>query len=1533
MSRKRQPFKIITKISTKIIRRFLETTKRQIIWLLRTVFGTQKQQKASTAGFVLPTVAMVSVVVVLLTTAIMLRSFDKAKNASNVRINESVLDAATPGIDRGRAKINKLLQDKSLPRATPTDDALYLAITDKINEYTFGDETALQLEFDIDKDGTFKESTVNNPIPLYEEERVKTAWRFPVDTDNNGKFDSYTLYGILFRTPDVTSDGKYARSRNPLEARTLPMAKGSLDNKCGGVTSASLVGNTGWIRQDNKLKKAFFVYTATVPITNPPDSNYEPYKGGTGFAALEYQQDRIQIPPNNNAVVYEDDIELTPGPDFNLNGAVFTNSNFLTSSVNSGKIRFYQVSSKSSCYYQAENAKIIVGGNTALGAFISGSHTGSATVDLYKGKDNAIATSSFIRSVSSNNSPRDIAYNNLAYANRIKSLVNAQIATDTTGSSDPQDVKDGIEKKKKDLGLTSFTTEEFDKYRSQQLAIYFQGRTRRVPYTEVAFGATDTPPTPLLQTTDSDPNSLRPNDKWMYPTDPTDGKTGTNYTKITLNISGTSLEPKATEPKELKKNSGNEGAVGDRVIVGNNLPEKWWDKTKKKFVSSGIEDTQEIGGIKWDLPSGTKEVRARKSLVTTLADVGSTDRDGDWELDAAKVPQNITEPVGGLRVITGAGIYLNSGGTPASFDNSITEIWPDSYPVPQSPFTVPPKTTDPNLSWMSTYDATTKTIRPYSSYNLDIAYKWREIPADDPATTLVDESHVPFLQMRATAVYHYKSSGYKAQTPKAIACVSSFYVPTNSTTAKNQSTLPYNQVTNGLSNNGIVYPAPTKSLADYQNVLEYQATLKYPNGRLIDDGLLGIAIGKKAENRTISEQSAIDAQICALQIRYDSTFKPVTTNPVIDHGAIREITFLDSREVQQNSISGTSQTYDMPVKDRQPLEIRATVLDIDLLRKKSISGTSPVEYLLPNSGIIYATRDGALPDMSADTLAGKSSPTEANKSISPVDYRLDPTRRPGGIMLVNGEELGRTSTPVYREVEKGLILATNLPVYIKGDFNKHDQEEFTQALKDDWSNFYDRTTLNDNFACRKGDPRLPKCTTGDKWRPASVLADAVTLLSGNFREGFRDEGDYDWNNSLDSSLLPGFSAFNFFGANGTWADNSSGYPKDFDTKPEYQGSSYVNNFVTPLVRMIPARAYAFEICTSEKADECFCSETDTEAQCAVKTRRWVMTNVPYNAYKDNGQNSWRDGGINSAINSLETGFVGNLPEKGKNNKKKWGDLPFSRLAMKRDVTTTKLVTPLTFYGKGTSNKLEEFPLGGSKVAEQVSPKVLMPWLLPNASNVLEPVLQIKQPLATDTNPNNTSFVGWGNPNSWLQEPLADTTFNLIFAVGDSPARANGNNSEDNGGLHNFVRFTEHWSPNSGQKSVKISGAFMQVKKSAYATAPFATALSSSDDTRYSINLTAAAGTNGTATGYQPPNRRWGYDVALLSQSPDRFAGKLVLTPPDLPDEYFREVGRDDKWVSTLLCAKTNPKTNSKTKDDSPVYAINDASQRPDTCKS
>ncbi|MDB9318868.1 hormogonium polysaccharide biosynthesis protein HpsA [Nodularia spumigena] len=1483
MSRKRRLVKTIKKNFPQFSRNFISAIKKKLVWLLRTLFLTKKRTTSANAGFVLPTVAMVSVVVVVLTTAILFRSFDRAQNASNVRVNSSVLSAATPAIDRGRAKLNKLFQDTTLPRSTPTDDELYDALTkdNKLNEYTFGDETPIRLTDPGDSNNT-----------------LDTAWRFPVDSDNNGKFDSYTLYGIYFKTPPVNSNNKYERARNTLEARTSPMQKGT-DASCD---AGALIGDTGWIKQNNEFKKSFFVYTSTVPITDIPSTNaanYEKYTGNKSFAGVEYQQDRVQGQPNNHAIVYEDDLELNPSSNFNkLNGGIFTNSNILDTDVNGGQIKLYQVSTKDSCFYEARNAKITVGGNLALGGFTSASHdtTNVPQIDLFQGNTTNPNTTSLQKSV--NSSPSQTAYNNLAYENRIQLLVNAQMGNGV--ASDPSEVTEGIAQRKVDLGLPTGYTGDDAKLRREQLEFYFKRRTRRVPYAEVALNGTDTPPSPLLE---GSGDTLRPNGKWIYPTVPTDGKTGAGYTTLALNINGASLQPQATEPKELKKQGGKEALLGDRILAGNNLPELWWDEDKERFVGSGVDATQNISGVTWNLPNGTNETRTRRATAKTFADnIAFTDRDGQWEVDAANE--------GGLRVVTGAGIYLNATGTPSSFVQTTDKIiWPDTKPVPgTAPGTAPAD----------------KTINPYSLYAYidgtekysNIQYTWAEPTSDD----------VPRLRMRATAVYNAQGS--------PIACVSSYYVPTNSTTAQNINTFAGKTIPGGvsttvtingkvyapLSNNGIAYGPPTGTVSTYNTVLTYQSQLRYPDpndptqpGRLIDDGLLARALAKtNANNRTLSEKSAIDAQICALQI-LDGSLSP--TNAVIPHGAIREIAFLDPREVKQNSVSGTAQTYNMPIEDRQPLEIRATVINVEQLRPT-----------IPNSGLIYATRDDALPDDSAGTNKSVI-PYQLDPSRSPVDYILDPTRRPNGIMLEDGQKVYRTLD--YEEGEKGLILATNLPAYVKGNFNLHEDqngnklEEFDTTLAADWGNFYSRTGVNENFACRNGDPTKPTCTS-DEWRPATVLADAVTLLSAGFQPGFRDQGDYDWSQNpipAATTLPPGFSRYNNYVTEANWPDDQTGRPKGIVKDAngniiENDFSSYLNNFVTPIVLRAKPGGYLTEACVVPTTNP----PTDQDTYCSDPDNWRIQTG---NSCNDVGQKNSNPQYLHDSIIGGPSGITGNIvgdkwktgfifeddqdvivKDNGNGNCFD-GSNVVRRLAFLRNSDGT-LVQPLQAFasavkGNASVGEIQVFPFGsdvsidGSDLQDLPGGlDVSMPWLkLPASGDIsqLEPVLQLRQPFARPSDPNNTEIVESGKNGNWLQPANADTTFNIIVAAGDSPASP----TEDNGGLQNLVRFMESWQPdaNPNLKAI-VNGAFMQVKKSAYATSPYNGAPAGA----YAIDIDSST----NSSGFLPPARDWRYDVGLLSQEPDLFAQNLALTPPDVPDEYFREVGRNDPWVKTLLCA-------------------------------
>jgi hypothetical protein len=81
--------------------------------------------------------------------------------------------------------------------------------------------------------------------------------------------------------------------------------------------------------------------------------------------------------------------------------------------------------------------------------------------------------------------------------------------------------------------------------------------------------------------------------------------------------------------------------------------------------------------------------RTRTSQITQLADVGATDRgnglgektaadlrDGFWEASAAQIPKTAVDGIGGLRVITSAGVYdrTNSFLPPPKWTNPATGV-------------------------------------------------------------------------------------------------------------------------------------------------------------------------------------------------------------------------------------------------------------------------------------------------------------------------------------------------------------------------------------------------------------------------------------------------------------------------------------------------------------------------------------------------------------------------------------------------------------------------------------------------------------------------------------------------------------------------------------------------------------------------------------------------------------------------------------------------------------------------------------------
>ncbi|NEQ22781.1 MAG: hypothetical protein F6K28_27095, partial [Microcoleus sp. SIO2G3] len=723
----------------------------------------------------------------------------------------------------------------------------------------------------------------------------------------------------------------------------------------------------------------------------------------------------------------------------------------------------------------------------------------------------------------------------------------------------------------------------------------------------------------------------------------------------------------------------------------------------------------------------------------------------------------------------------------------------------------------------------------------------------------------------------------------------------------------------------------------------------------------------------------------------------------LPHGTIKEVAFLDPRQVKSidngftpldstdpaSGFKSLTGNYDLAIEQRQPLEVRATEIDLDELRQSTAPDN---EYMLPNSGIIYATRDDALPDASDATLQDGS---DSNARISATDFKLDPTRRVSAIRLINGKELFRTTN--YREVEKGLILASNLPVYIKadadGEFNPHKNaagpvSEFSDPAG---TPFYDRATLDDNFACRSGDPRLPTgaCGDPDTWRQATVISDAVTLLSRGFTDGYRSDGDYELrNNQIDNIANP--DTTNDLGgevpdvltakeirdqrlANGFW-DNNFVTSRNFTdqdyaqaTPPAPDGnSSYFNNFVTPIQRRVEFPEFLMETCMKRVVSDCTPEDWVINAS-GQKARQFL--GAPYPGTIEAGTTAEAASGglidpitgsspyprrvafLRTTVYKLELsggrpivlgihsgGRIACYTYAGNKTITRPGRSPIQcrpyqagyrpRLASNNNAlwfaTTTTRNNPANPSGinYGYNNPL-------AYMNDNLSTSEL-PRLRLGANNgttaqpLLVPVLQIQYPTAVSG--GNLATIAEANlskQTQWLPKAEGDSIFNLVMATGDNPSHpAFGDHEGDfNGGLPNLPRFIENWQGINTQ----INGSFIQIKRSSYATAPN-TQLPNTTETVAPFENYPQVYTTGNNFGktpsFEPPERTWGFDVGLLSQLPDLFAKQFTAPPAEKPNEFFREVSREDDWVKTLLCAKTLDGGN---------VAINDNQRPNDFC--
>ncbi|MBE9229331.1 hypothetical protein IQ264_28400 [Phormidium sp. LEGE 05292] len=391
-------------------------TKSLFDWFLRTVLliGVNKQrQPHAKAGFVLPTVVLLLLVVTLVVAAILLRTQSRTIQVMGSREEQVIYNAATPAIERAKAKLEYLFaQDTRIPTGAASDQLLLqiLANDDSLyslvqkaspDPYTFGTQNQPGSEKRIDLNGDGNPN--NDP-----------AWSYETDVDNDGKLET-VVYGIYLRSRDDTQqisiDGIGGRDSNGIavdkdgsdtdakKAKALVTRNGPIstinlnDTVCASLTnnptppppnSFNSVDESVWYPSGSGVLRKTFQVDAIVVSS----------KQGTSrtVATLEFQQDRQLDRANRWGAWFRYDMEIYPGAGFNWNGAMYSAGNLFIGSDNT--FRAYLISAPKSCFYGKDSSEITVleeptpsGGTPQYqGQFkAAGAHNnsaGSAQIDL-----------------------------------------------------------------------------------------------------------------------------------------------------------------------------------------------------------------------------------------------------------------------------------------------------------------------------------------------------------------------------------------------------------------------------------------------------------------------------------------------------------------------------------------------------------------------------------------------------------------------------------------------------------------------------------------------------------------------------------------------------------------------------------------------------------------------------------------------------------------------------------------------------------------------------------------------------------------------------------------------------------------------------------------------------------------------------------------------------------------------------------------------------------------------------------------------
>ncbi|NJO74715.1 MAG: hypothetical protein HC833_13700 [Leptolyngbyaceae cyanobacterium RM1_406_9] len=336
-------------------------TKKIVTGFLRNLLLIGRRPRLSRAGFVLPTTVLLLLVATLTVGSITYRTYTRTTQTIGDRQQRVIYNAATPAIDRARAKLEFLFdpqKDPRFPGGIPGEGRLAGML--------LNDGSTVQ---------PFEPVPGQDPYTLPDEERIDinndtildNAWKYQVDTDEDNQPDATVAYSILFQIPATgttpaqdelprlteSTDAAVRQRANKLQVRQGPLSSvDQLNNACRRQ-NVSTLPEAGWIPDEgggtSTLRKNFQINAFVLPDSPT----------GT-VTTLEFYQDRQVSRGNKWGAWFRNDLEIFPGAEFNWNGAMHTEGSLIVGKPQSALYRSYLISSPYSCLYTKEASEVSV---------------------------------------------------------------------------------------------------------------------------------------------------------------------------------------------------------------------------------------------------------------------------------------------------------------------------------------------------------------------------------------------------------------------------------------------------------------------------------------------------------------------------------------------------------------------------------------------------------------------------------------------------------------------------------------------------------------------------------------------------------------------------------------------------------------------------------------------------------------------------------------------------------------------------------------------------------------------------------------------------------------------------------------------------------------------------------------------------------------------------------------------------------------------------------------------------------------------